>query len=86
MITPALKVFEAPVITPDGGRFTGSQTVTITCATDGAAIHYTTDGTEPTASSTKYSGAFTITATTTIKAVAFVGEAESSVTSAAFTR
>ena len=86
VITPALKVVEAPVITPDGGSFTGSQTVTITCATDGAAIHYTTDGTEPTASSTKYSGGFTITATTTIKAVAFVGEAESSVTSAAFTR
>lgn len=86
VITPALKVVEAPVITPDGGSFTGSQTVTMTCATDGAAIHYTTDGTEPTASSTKYSGGFTITATTTIKAVAFVGEAKSSVTSAAFTR
>ena len=86
VITPALKVVEAPVITPDGGSFTGSQTVTIPCATDGAAIHYTTDGTEPTASSTKYSGGFTITATTTIKAVAFVGEAKSSVTSAAFTR
>lgn len=86
VITPALKVVEAPVITPDGGSFTGSQIVTITCATDGAAIHYTTDGAEPTASSTKYSGGFTITATTTIKAVAFVGEAESSVTSAAFTR
>lgn len=86
VITPALKVVEAPVITPDGGSFTGSQTVTITCATDGAAIHYTTDGTEPTACSTKYSGGFTITATTTIKAVAFVGEAKSSVTSAAFTR
>lgn len=86
VITPALKVVEAPVITPDGGSFTGSQIVTITCATDGAAIHYTTDGTEPTACSTKYSGGFTITATTTIKAVAFVGEAKSSVTSAAFTR
>lgn len=86
VITPALKVVEAPVITPDGGSFTGSQTVTITCATDGTAIHYTTDGAEPTASSTKYSGGFTITATTTIKAVAFVGEAKSSVTSAAFTR
>lgn len=86
VITPALKAVEAPVITPDGGSFTGSQTVTITCATNGAAIHYTTDGTEPTASSTKYSGGFTITATTTIKAVAFVGEAKSSVTSAAFTR
>lgn len=85
VISPALKAVEAPVITPDGGRFTGSQTVTITCATDGAAIHYTTDGTEPTASSTKYSGGFTITATTTIKAVAFVGEAKSSVTSAVFT-
>ena len=86
VITPAFKAVEAPVITPDGGSFTGSQTVTITCATDGAAIHYTTDGTEPTASYTKYSGGFTITATTTIKAVAFVGEAKSSVTSAAFTR
>ena len=86
VIAPALKAVEAPVITPDGGSFTGSQTVTITCATDGAAIHYTTDGTEPTASSTKYSGGFTITATTTIKAVAFVGEAKSSVTSATFTR
>ena len=86
VIAPALKAVEAPVITPDGGSFTGSQNVTITCATDGAAIHYTTDGTEPTASSTKYSGGFTITATTTIKAVAFVGEAKSSVTSATFTR
>lgn len=86
VITPALKVVEAPVITPNGGSFTGSQTVTITCSTDGAEIHYTTDGAEPTASSTKYSGGFTITATTTIKAVAFVGEAKSSVTSAAFTR
>ena len=71
VITPALKVVEAPVITPDGGSFTGSQTVTITCATDGTAIHYTTDGAEPTASSTKYSGGFTITATTTIKASCF---------------
>ena len=86
VITPAFKAVKAPVITPNGGSFTGSQTVTITCATDGAAIHYTTDGTEPTASSAKYSGGFTITATTTIKAAAFVGEAESSVTSAVFTR
>ena len=86
VITPALKAVEAPVITPNGGSFTGSQTVTITCATDGAAIHYTTDGTEPTASSAEYSGGFTITATTTIKAVAFVGEAKSTVTSAVFTR
>ena len=86
VITPALKVVEAPVITPDGGSFTGSQTVTITCATDDAAIYYTTDGTEPTAYSTKYSGGFTITETATIKAIAFVGEARSAVTSAAFTR
>lgn len=86
VITPAFKAVEAPVITPDGGSFTGSQTVTITCATDGATIYYTTDGTEPTASSTKYSGEFTITATATIKAIAFVGEARSAVTSAAFTR
>jgi len=37
-----------PVFTPDGGTYPEAQTVAITCATPGATIRYTTDGTEPT--------------------------------------
>ena len=60
-----------PVISPaDGSIFGGYQSVTITCETGGAAIHYTTDGTTPTASSATYSSPFNITNTTTIKAIA----------------
>ncbi len=85
VFTREISTLDAPVITPNGGRFSGSCEVSIT-AQEGASIFYTMDGTEPTASSTKYTGKFTITATTTIKAIAFVGEARSSVTTATFTR
>ena len=46
--------------------------VTLNSATDGVTIYYTTDGTTPSTSSSNYSttGAFTISATTTIKAIA----------------
>lgn len=44
--------------------------VSITCATVGAEIHYTTDGTEPTAASDVYSAAIAITKDTTFKAIA----------------
>ncbi len=77
----------APTITPDGGTFKDSQIVTITCATEGAAIYYTTDGSVPTASSTLYSGPITLTADATVKAIAVKdGMAASEVVTAAFTR
>ena len=65
-----------PVISPstapdDTTFFSGSKTVTITCATSGATIRYTLDGSEPTQSSTAYSSALTVSATTTVKAKAF---------------
>ena len=44
--------------------------VTITCATEGSTIHYTTNGDTPTPSSTAYGGAFSVTSTTTVKAIA----------------
>ena len=59
----------APVITPAAGTYTEAQTVTIT-AQEGTTVHYTTDGTEPTADSPVYNGAIAVESTTTIKAIA----------------
>ena len=59
-----------PTISPAGGLFSVSQQVTMSCATDSAVIHYTTDGTAPTASSPTYNGALTLNSTATVKAIA----------------
>ena len=77
----------APVISPNGGTFSGSQTVTITCAAPDAAIYYTTDGSTPTADSAKYSGSFTLTASATVKAFAVSADATASdIVTAVFTK
>jgi hypothetical protein len=59
-----------PVISPATGTFTSPQTVTITDATSGSTIYYTLDGSQPTTSSTQYSASFTVSTTTTVKAIA----------------
>ena len=60
--------------------------VTITSTTEGAKIYYTTDGTDPTASSTEYISAINITAAVTIKAIAVKdGMSNSAVESANYT-
>ncbi len=77
----------APVISPNGGTFTGSQTVTITCAAPDAVIYYTTDGSTPTADSAKYSGSFTLTASAAVKAFAVSADAAASdIVTAVFTK
>lgn len=58
-----------PTFSPEAGAYTSAQTVTISCATAGAAIRYTLDGSTPTASSTLYSSPITISQTTTVKAI-----------------
>ena len=66
----------APTASPISGTYTENQSIVLSCATQGAAIYYTTDGTVPTASSTQYTGPISVTGTagqsvtTTIKAIA----------------
>ena len=77
----------APRFAPMTGTvFYPSTNVTITCQTEGAAIYYTTNGSEPTQASTLYTGPVTISATTTVKARAFMaGLDPSAVSSATYT-
>ena len=85
--TPKLTV-AAPVITPNGGSFTDTQSVTITSATTDALIYYTTDDTTPTTAANRYTGSsFDLTDTTTVKAIAVKdGMLDSAVTTAVFTK
>ncbi|MDD5688638.1 MAG: carbohydrate-binding protein, partial [Elusimicrobia bacterium] len=77
---------ETPTISPGVGTYASSVTVTLGCATIGAAIRYTTNGTDPTSSSTLYSAPFTLTASATVKARAFkAAMTDSSVNSVAYT-
>ena len=75
-----------PAFSPAGGNVCmGQFTVTISCSTKDANIYYTTNGSDPTAASTKYTGAITISSATTIKAVAIKdGMAKSKIVSATF--
>lgn len=60
----------APVFTPAAGTVEEGTEVTIACATEGAKIYYTLDGTVPTAESTLYDKAIVINEETTVKAIA----------------
>jgi len=61
-----------PVFTPVAGVYNNSVDVTISTTTPGATIYFTTDGSEPSdVNGTVYAGPITITATTTIKAIAY---------------
>jgi len=76
----------SPTFSIAGGEVEEGTTVTISCATSGATIYYTTDGNEPTTSSAVYSGAITVNKAMTIKAFAAKdGYTDSEVVSATFT-
>ena len=66
---PQYPTVSTPTFSPEGGAYTAAQTVTISCATSGATIRYTLDGSTPTANSTLYSSPITISQTTTVKAI-----------------
>ena len=75
-----------PIFSPGPGTYTGSQKVTLSDTTSGAAIYYTTDGSAPTANSTLYADPILVSASETIHAIAIAnGYSNSSVGSATYT-
>ena len=73
-----------PTFSPAPGVYGANQSVKIACATSGATIRYTTDGTEPTASSRAYSKPIAVTASTTLIAKAFKAGLAGSTAATAF--
>jgi uncharacterized delta-60 repeat protein len=82
-----LETVATPTFSPPGGIYSSAQNVTIECATAGAAIRYTTDDSTPTSDhGVLYSEPASVSATTTLKAMAFKdGMADSEVASAVYT-
>jgi hypothetical protein len=75
-----------PTFSVPAQTYATSQTVSITDATGGAIIYYTTNGTTPTTSSTKYSGRITVSSTETLKAIAVAtGYTNSAMATATYT-
>ena len=77
------KSVAAPVIAPEGGYFTGSATVTITCPTSGAKIYYTTD---TNSTSTEYTAPIPLSETTTITAIAVKDDQKSATVTSTFNK
>jgi hypothetical protein len=75
----------APTFSPAAGTYTSSVAVTLASSTAGAVIRYTTDGSTPSAASTRYTAPFTLTTTTTVRALAqATGYRDSTVSSATY--
>ena len=66
-------VIATPTIAPESGTIFGDEglTVTISCETQGVDIFYTLDGSDPDDGSTPYNGPINLTETTTVKAIAY---------------
>lgn len=74
-----------PKFSPSGGTYSEPQTVSLSCGTDGATIYYTTDGSEPTEASTKYTAAIAISEATTLKAIAIKDGVASDIATVTYT-
>jgi|GEM_PF-701952 len=87
-VTQQIKVgsVQNPVFSLDASKFyTGEQTLSISCPTDGAVIRYTTDGTDPTVNSKVYTMPIVLSSSTTVKAYASKdGYSDSSIVSTSY--
>ncbi len=80
---PPPQTVATPVIQPASGTFGAAQSVTITDATVGSTIYYTTDGSTPTNASAVYGAAFSVNSAATVQAMASAsGYTDSSVSTA----
>ncbi len=83
---PPAEPVAATTFDPPGGPMTGRQMVTLSTSTPGAVIHYTTDGTDPSASSPVYSAPIPVEGNTTLKAIASApGAPDSPIATSAYT-
>jgi hypothetical protein len=81
-----LALTDPPTFSPAPGTYTSNQTVAITDSTPNSTIYYTTDGSAPTTSSSKYSGPITAAKTEIIQSIATAtGFSGSPVASATYT-
>jgi hypothetical protein len=80
-----LSSLAAPVITPAGGLFSNSVTVSLSSSANTAVLYYTLNGGTPTTNSILYTGPFALTNSATVQAVAaLTGQLNSPVASAGF--
>jgi len=89
-VASAAYTINLPAATPSfsvtPGTYSSVQTVSISDATPGSTIYYTTNGATPTTGSTPYSGPVTVSSSETIEAIATAsGYSTSAVASAAYT-
>lgn len=70
-----------PIASIAAGTYTSNQTVSLSDATAGVSIYYTTDGTTPTSNSKLYSEPITVSSTETLKAIAIATDGDSSAVS-----
>jgi len=86
VIDPKLSTVATPTATPPAGTYPTAQNVTLSTNPADAAIYYTTNGADPTISSALYKDAISISATSTLKAIAVKdGMNNSSILTAAYT-
>ena len=83
--TITLPATATPTFSPLPGTYTSAQSVTLSDATTGATIYYTTDGSTPTSTSAQYASPISVTVDTTIQAIATApGYAQSAVATGAY--